>query len=101
MYVGDIGMVHKTKGRGELISTVTIHENNDNPLSGATVSATLSREGNSWNFVANTNDSGKVTFKLKFPLSNTEYTLCVTSVTHSHVYDSSLNAETCDTLTTS
>lgn len=101
MFVWDIDMFHKTKGRGELINTVTIHEDTDNPLSGATVSATLSREGNSWNFVGKTNDSGKVTFKLKFPWSNTEYTLCVTSVTHSHTYDALLNVETCDSLTTS
>ena len=105
MYVSSIDMFHKTKGRGELLSTVTISEDSDpdSPLSGAAVKATLSRDGASWDFSGSTDENGQVAFKLKFPRAGTTYTLCVTSVTHSHSYDTSdtsLNVETCDSLTT-
>ena len=109
MYVWSIDMFHRTNGRGELISTVTIREDSntdgvadvsDNPLSGATVRATLSREGNSWKFSGSTDENGQVTFKLKFPRAGITYTLCVTSVSHSHTYDASLYVEICDSLTT-
>ena len=103
MYVWDIDMFHKTKGRGELVTTITIHEDGGAAQSGATVNATLTRPDvngvpGSWNWTVSTNGNGEVLLKLKFPISGITYTMCVNDVTHSHTYDSAQNVETCETI---
>ena len=97
IWVSSIDFVLNTKGRGELLSKVSIGDASGG-VSSATVAATLSRTGASWDLSGSTNDSGTVTCKLKFPLSTYTYTLCVDSVSHTHPYDESQNLETCDSI---
>lgn len=97
IWVSSIDLVHQTRGRGELLSTVFVVDTSGG-VSGATVGATLSRDGASWDLSGSTNDSGTVTFKLKFPLSTYTYTLCVDSVSYTQPYDESQNVETCDSI---
>ena len=95
MYVFDIVMFHKTKGKGELNTTITIHDDGNTPVSGATVYGTLERlDEIIWDGTLNTNGDGKALLKVRFPISGATYEMCVTNVSHSHTYDPSNNCET-------
>jgi minor extracellular protease Epr len=83
MWVQGISWSKKVAGPNRfLYHTVTITSNNG-PVSGATVSSTLTLEGgSSYTFSGTTDSNGAVTFSLKGASLGT-YTALVTSVTHS------------------
>jgi hypothetical protein len=78
-------------------ATVTIRDENNDPVSGATVYGTFSGDV-SGSKNGTTNSSGVVTLSITKWGTISSFTFCVDNVTHSsYTYDSSANVETCDT----
>jgi hypothetical protein len=76
---------------------VTILDEDNNPVSGATVYGTFSGDA-SGSTSAVTNSSGVAALSVSKLGSLSSFTFCVTNVTHtSYTYNSSDNVETCDT----
>ncbi len=77
-------------------ATVTILDENNNPVSGATVYGTFSGDV-SGSYSATTNASGVAVMETGRFSGVSNFSYCVTNVTHSSLtYDSSANVETCD-----
>lgn len=99
MHVASITLSTKTKGpKWDAIATVTIVDENGNPVSGATVTGTFSGAA-SGTKSGTTDASGEVTLKVNTQGSVGTFTFCVDNVVLSGwTYDSAANVEDCDTL---
>jgi V8-like Glu-specific endopeptidase len=98
-HVDSIALKTKRKGpKTDAIATVTILDENGDPVSGATVSGTFSGEA-SGSTSATTNSSGVAELKLSITGTVTSFSFCVDNVTHSsYTYNASANVETCDSI---
>jgi len=77
-------------------ATVTVRDENGNPVSGATVTGTFSGSVTG-SASGTTNSSGVATIKKTKWFGGSSFGFCVTNITHpSMTYNSSANVETCD-----
>lgn len=98
MHVHAIDLSLKTAGINyTCTANVTIVDENNNPVEGATVTGTFSGDV-SGTATGTTNASGVAVLTLKGKGTVNTFTFCVDDVTHSsYTYDSGANVETCDT----
>jgi len=96
MHIASIVLSTKKKGpRTDAIATVTIVDENDNPVSGADVTGTFTGDATGTK-TAVTNTSGVATLKVTVNGTVTNFGFCVDNVTHaSYTYDSDANVVTC------
>jgi hypothetical protein len=97
-HVHAIDLKMKTAGPNiTCTATVTIVDENNNPVEGATVDGTFSGDV-SGTESGTTDASGVAVITKKVKGTVTTFTFCVDNVTHaSYTYDSGANVETCDT----
>jgi hypothetical protein len=98
MHVLSIDLSLKSAGPNNTCkATVTIVDENGNPVEGATVTGTFSGDV-SGTETGTTDTSGVAELSIKVRYAVTTFTFCVDNVTHSsYTYDSGANVETCDT----
>jgi hypothetical protein len=98
MHVDSIVLSTKVKGpKTDAIAKVTIVDENNNPVEGATVTAIFTGDANGTKS-ATTGANGEATLKINVQGSVSTFTVCVDNVTHAtYTYDSAANVETCDT----
>jgi len=99
MHVASIVLTIKRKGpKTDAVATVTILDENGDPVSGAAVSGTFSGDvvGSA---SADTNTSGTATIKVTVTTTVTSFGFCTDNVSHSSLtYNSGANVETCDSI---
>ncbi len=100
MHVSDISLSVKNQGPNKLArATVTIVDENNDPVSGATVTGDFTGGLTGSGISGTTDSSGQVTLQTGAQSPNgNSFTFCVTSVSGSLNYDSGANSETCDSL---
>lgn len=98
MHVASIDAGVRTRGPWQnAVVTVTIHDDNGNPVSSAMVTGTFSGDV-SGTVSGTTGSNGTVTFESeRVRTSSLSYQFCVDDVTHDTLtYDAASNVETCD-----
>ncbi|MCB9133822.1 MAG: hypothetical protein H6636_00235 [Anaerolineales bacterium] len=98
LHVADIAMsvVSNGSNRFHAEALVTIHDQNNQPINGVTVSGAFTGDSNS-STTGVTNSSGQVTLSSTVKKNGTNWTLCVTNATKTgFTYDPAVNIETCD-----
>ncbi len=100
MHVSDISLSVKNQGPNKRArATVTIVDENNDPVSGATVTGDFTGGLTGSGISGTTDSSGQVTLQTGAQSPNgNSFTFCVTNVSGSLNYDSGANAETCDSL---
>jgi len=98
MHVHAVDLSMKVAGPNHTCkATVTIVDENNNPVEGATVTGTFSGDV-SGTETGTTDATGVAVITKKVRETVTTFTFCVDNVTHSsYTYDSGANVETCDT----
>lgn len=97
IHVSSIVLSIKQKGpKADAIATVTIVDENNNPVEGAAVTGTFS--GDAYGSGSGTTGAdGVATIKVNITGTVSSFTFCVDNVTHiSYSYDPGANVETCD-----
>ena len=98
MHVADIAMsvVPFSGNRNQGRAVVTIHDENNQPVSGATVTGVFAGDSNDSDS-GTTNSSGQVTLNSSIVKNGANWTFCVTNVTKTGLtYNPAANVETCD-----
>ena len=98
LHVADIAMsiVPFSGNRNQGRAVVTIHDANNQPVSGATVNGAFTGDSNNSASGA-TNASGQITLTSSIVKNGSNWTFCVNTVTKSGLtYNPAANAETCD-----
>jgi protocatechuate 3,4-dioxygenase beta subunit len=91
-----MSVVSNGNNRFHAEALVTVHDQNNQPVSGATVSGSFSGDSSS-SASGTTNASGQVTLSSSIKKNGVNWTFCVTNVTKSGFsYNPAANVETCD-----